>query len=424
MFAKPDLQYLLINICTASFRLGTRIVSYHDAPEDLDGPMPHGKPYALSSDGEKFYADCIISTEDIARTHVLGSAGEEGLGEIDTKWTVTTSSVMAEDLPGNKLLGEDRADVWVGEESYVMTLTSDGELVFTAFDLDANNEGELPLDELVEGWDPALVAAVTHASVSPTSKRAAIRQKPGSLVSRTSRKLLLFGDAGFTFPLHSEHLEYSYHVEAASTLAVCLRKAASVPLGLEVYTRLRNPRYAKAMMTAQDRFNTITGSAAEGELEASELQWEVGAAAEGGEGEEEKKESWWDYDAEKFAEKNFDGVIDVLTAELLGKQKAMMEAQARAQAEAEAAAKAKMEQEAKSQEDGEGKLEEGGNDKAGEVGRIVEGREHDGEKVEGEDIEKEGRGTEASEHEDTQQEETSTRKQNDGEDKVEDTKTT
>ncbi|KAF8242479.1 hypothetical protein K440DRAFT_664746, partial [Wilcoxina mikolae CBS 423.85] len=413
-FAKPDLQYLLIGFCTATFRLGVRIVSYHDAPEDLDGPLPHGKPYALSSDGEKFYADCIVSTEDIARTHVLASAGEEGLAEIDTKWTATTGSVMAEDLTGNKLLGDDRADVWVGEESYITTLTSDGELVFTAYDLDANNEGELLLDELVEGWDPDLVAAVTHASVSPTSKRVAIRQKPGSLVSRKSRKLLLFGDAGFTFPLHSDHLEYSYHVEAASTLAVCLRKAASVPLGLEVYTRIRNPRYAKAMMMAQDRFNTITGSAADGELEATELQWEVGAGAEGGGEGEEKEESWWEYDAEKFAEKNFDGVIDVLTAELLGKQKAMMEAQARAQAEAEA--KAKMEQEAKSGEESNGG-QEGEIDKGGEVGGIAEA---EGEKVEGEDMEKVRRVT--PEEGDTQREETDTRKRNSDEDVVRDTR--
>jgi hypothetical protein len=249
------------------------------------------------------------------------------LAEIDTRWTTITGVITMDTLPENPLLASDRTDVWVGDEAYVSTLTSDEEMVFTVYDLDALNEGQLPLEEIVEGWDSSLVSAVTHESITAVSKRLTIRQKPTSIASRKSRKLLLFGDAAFTFPPHSPHLECSYHAEAAATLAVCLRKAASVPLGLEVYSRMRNPRYAKAMMIAQERFNTISGSSGEAELEASEIVWEIE--------KKEDEEGYWDYDADKFAEKNFDGVIDLLTQELLGKQKAMMEAAAKAQEEAE-----------------------------------------------------------------------------------------
>ncbi|KAI5813492.1 hypothetical protein BZA77DRAFT_116623 [Pyronema omphalodes] len=325
-FQKPDLEYVLLSFLTATVKFSTKILSYHDAPEDLDGPLPHGKPYALTASEEKLYADCIISTEELARTHVLASAGEE-LAEIDTRWSTITGSITIDSLPENPLLASDRTDVWVGDEAYVSTLTSDEEMVFNVYDLDALNEGQLPLEEIVEGWDPSLVKAVTHESITTVTKRLTIQQKPTSIASRKSRKILLFGDAAFTFPPHSPHLECSYHAEAAATLAVCLRKAASVPLGLEVYSRMRNPRYAKAMMIAQERFNTISRSSGEAELEASEIVWEIE--------KKDDEEGYWDYDADKFAEKNFDGVIDLLTQELLGKQKAMMEAAAKAQEEAE-----------------------------------------------------------------------------------------
>jgi len=354
-----DLLGLLLDFTTAKLVLDTEIVAYKDAPEDLDGPLPHGRPYALAANGEKFYADCVVACDgsvSLARKHVLASAGEEEPPEIDTKWTATTGSVLAAELgdheKARRLADKDRVDVWVGEEAYVSTLTVGGgeEIVFDAHDLDVQSEGELAIEDMVDGWEAGLVHALSKAGETATSKRLNIRQKPSTLVSRKSRKVLLFGDNGFTFPPHSPHLDLSYHVEAAQTLAVCLRKAASVPLGLEIYTRMRNPRYARAMAMAQDRFNTITDSAAKGELEAVELKWEIepGRQEEAGPGEDGIVEGWWDYDAEKWADKNFEGIIDVLTAELLGKQRAMAEAQAKA--EAEAKKKAEEEQSGQSQE--------------------------------------------------------------------------
>jgi hypothetical protein len=360
-------------------------MSYHDAPEELDGPLPHGRPYALSATGEKFYADCIIACDGdagLARKHVLQSQGAQEKAEIDTRWNEMVGSVLSDSLegPAAKLVrGGDRADVWVGEDSYVSTLVVGGgeELVFTTYDLDADNEGELDIDDLVDGWDAAVAGALTIAAKEEAVgvRRLKIRQKPGSLVSRKSRKLLLFGKNGFSFPPHSPHLAESYHVEGAATLAVCLRKAASVPLGLEVYTRMRNPRYAQAMMMAQERFNTITASAAQGELEAAGLAWEIEVGNEPAGLEEEKVDTYWDYDAEKYAEKNFDGIIDTLTQELLGRQREMAAAQAKAAEEEaeEEAVRRKMEELKLAEEEKE-------HDKAGNE-EVESQRDRDGDPV-------------------------------------------
>lgn len=411
-FVKADLHNLLIDQFAAqagggggaTIRLDTRIVSYHDAPDELDGPLPQGKPYALTARGDKLYADCIVATEaPVARMHVLAALAAAGGGDapadIDTKWAVTTGSVDAVDLAGgaaSALLDMgDCADVWVGEEAYVASLCVGGEYVFAAYDLDALDEGALALDELVAGWYPPLAAAITPAptttTTTMTTTRLSIRQKPSSLVSRKSRKMLLFGDAAFTFPPHSPLLAASnFHAEAASTLAVCLRKAASVPLALEVYSRLRAPRYASAMLAAQARFNAVTASAQDAELEASDLLWqpapdeaEGGGGARDGSSDGDGKGGWFDYDAEKFAEKNFDGVIDQLTAELLGKQKAMMEAQAEAQAKAQAEAQAKAQAEAPAEAQAEAPAvapAEGAQDTAGaEAGEGRDPKEENGQ---------------------------------------------
>lgn len=359
-FTTADLHELLLGFTTSIFKLDTKIIEYHDAPEDLDGPLPHGRPYALAENGEKFYADMIVAAdgkESLARTHVLASAGEDDPAEIDTKWNVTIGSLLAGELQKGhdkagveELFKSDSVDVWVGDEAYVSSITVGGkagqeqEFLFTKYDLNADNkDGDLqaPGQPLVEGWDPRLAAAVRSAELLSEGIRINIRQKPSTLVSRKSRKLLLFGESGFTFPPHSPHLDLSYHVEAAATLAVCMRKAASVPLGLEIYTRLRAPRFKETMELAMERFNTITKSATGGELEANEVLWEIEVGEDG----------WWEHDAEKWAEKNFEGIIDELTAELLGRHKAMLEAQEKAAAEE----KARLEEESRKAqyEDGE-----------------------------------------------------------------------
>ncbi|KAA8912032.1 hypothetical protein FN846DRAFT_916835 [Sphaerosporella brunnea] len=366
LFAASDFHALLRDFTTAELKLETEIVAYRDGAEDLDGPLPQGRPYALTNKGEKIYADCIVvcdGDEGQGRAHVLASQGITELPEIDTQWNQSTGSILAEGLLGNDkaaalLQGGDAADMWVGPDAYVFTLVvGDGEeVIFLSHDLDAENEGELELSDLLAGWNPALSSPLTTPSPDTliTSKRLTIRQKPPSLVSRKSRKLLLFGKNCFTFPPHSPHLEWCYHVEAAATLAVCLRKAASVPLGLEVYSRLTALRWKEAMEMAQERFNTVTAAAAEAELEAADLLWEV----EPGDGE---KGAWWEYDAEAVAEKNFDAVIELLTQELLGKQRAMAEEQARAVEEE----RKRMEGEQKKAEEGlseepeEGESEEG-----------------------------------------------------------------
>jgi hypothetical protein len=362
-FVAADLHKLLRDFTTATLKLNTEIVSYHDSPEELDGPLPHGRPYALSATGEKFYVDCIIACDGdagLARRHVLQSLEAQETAKIDTRWNEMAGSVLSDSLDGaaaTLVQGGDRADVWVGQDAYVSTLVVGGgeELVFRTYDLDADDEGELDIEDLVEGWDAAVAEALTIAAKAEAVgvRRLKIRQKPGSLVSRKSRKMLLFGKNGFTFPPHSPHLVESYHVEAAATLAVCLRKAASVPLGLEVYTRMMKPRCGEAMRMAQERFDTITASAAAGELEAAELAWDTEVGGEPTGLDAQKTNTWWDYEAEKFAEKSFDGVIEALTAELLGKQREMAAAQANAVQE-EAANKKKREGKA-----GEGDVEHG-----------------------------------------------------------------
>jgi hypothetical protein len=297
VFLESDLKELLLGAFTGEKRFGTRVEGYHDAHEDLDGPLPHGRPYVLTHRGERLYADCIIAADGqngIGRRHVFASQQAEDT-VVPTGWWKST--FMPGEPDEDEGVSLDKMEVHVADGSYLIAATVDGESVGIMY----HGSSKPPVAEYHARMGKLLVQAET--------KELSISQKPAFLVSRASRKLVLCGSAAFTVPPHSPPVKTNFDIAASAALAVCLRKAASVPLGLEVWSRLANPRYVEVMMAAQERFNKVSGGAAEGELEVAEVKWEG-----------------WEWEGGKEAEKGFDDVVEALTTELLGKQMAMKEA--------------------------------------------------------------------------------------------------
>lgn len=312
MIPSDDLHGLLSEFTQAKLHTNTKIVAFKDAPEDLDGPLPHGRPYALSQNGERFYADIIIACgrDGLGRKHVCESADTEVPAAKESGWNTYSGFVDKEAYPGVL----EGANTWVGEDSFCTGYTTEDEWIFELHHLTGAAED---VGKHLKSWAPEVREAIAKAETASTHTRThTILPPPATMASRKSRKILLLGDEAMRFPPHTPQLPFAMNVEDAVTLAVCLRKAASVPLALEIFSRLRASRIEDAFEMSEKRLKTMTDSAQAEELEAEEVRWDV-------------ESDWWAFKAEKVADEKFEVVIEMLTQELLGKQKAMLEAEAK-----------------------------------------------------------------------------------------------
>ncbi|KAJ9612099.1 hypothetical protein H2200_003694 [Cladophialophora chaetospira] len=240
---------------------GARVVSFHDKGD--------AKPSVVTENGDKYDADvvvCFDGIKSLAREYILGCAAPPIPSGFSCYRGYVSGTTLAADPETAWLVDGDKGNFWLGDDCHVNGCSflggKDWYYIITRPTIEVLSEvtegyfapGRVEdVLDLVEGWDPRLVAALAKTEEC-LDWQICHRPRLSSWTSKRGR-LIIAGDAAHPVsPTSGQGATQA--IEDAAVIAYCLRQESiNVALALKVVEAIRIGRAAAVYEMGEQQRN-------------------------------------------------------------------------------------------------------------------------------------------------------------------------
>ncbi|KAH8197231.1 hypothetical protein TruAng_008589 [Truncatella angustata] len=306
-----------IEACGIEIRLGAKVVDYFE--DDSSAGV-------ILENGERIVGDVVLAAEGIrskGRTTVLGYEDlPKASGYAVYRSWFSTKDTVAQDPELDWLVKQgDKQVAWLGPDVHFIaaTLKSGQDISWVCTHRDNQDIGEswqweAPLSDarkVLRGWEPN-IQRILDRTPEPLIDWKLVYRDPLATWISPKRRIALIGDAAHPF-LPTSIQGASQAMEDGATIAVCLRKAGKDQIhgAVEVFETLRYERVKSAQKTGEQT-REIWHKADFGSATKDPASFRL------------RREKWLlDFDAEAYAEKEYERTAEAIKAEGLFEARAL-----------------------------------------------------------------------------------------------------